>query len=291
MKTILVTGANGYIASYIAAVNQAKFNWIKMTRKDADLSDPDAVERFVRSQDFDLCLHTAANATTAVCEENPALAHRINVESTEAIAKVCHEKGARLIFCSTEQVFNGKTNFGPFTEEEDMAAVTVYGQNKIECEKILHQWYPDAVILRFSWMMGLSMPGIKASPNIVSNVMNAILHQQPTLFTVHEKRCMTYARRLAEQFEAITTLPAGIYHVASANDKSTYESAKTVASMLGATPEAIARYILPNEERYADRFRDYRLDAQKLAQYGITFGTFDEDVEAILRDFGWRKSS
>ncbi|WP_289114025.1 NAD-dependent epimerase/dehydratase family protein, partial [uncultured Dubosiella sp.] len=56
MKTILVTGANGYIASYIAAVNQTKFNWIKMTRKDADLSDPDAVERFVRSQDFDLCL-------------------------------------------------------------------------------------------------------------------------------------------------------------------------------------------------------------------------------------------
>ncbi|WP_304647789.1 NAD-dependent epimerase/dehydratase family protein, partial [uncultured Dubosiella sp.] len=58
MKTILVTGANGYIASYIAAVNQTKFNWIKMTRKDADLSDPDAVERFVRSQD---CLCIARN--------------------------------------------------------------------------------------------------------------------------------------------------------------------------------------------------------------------------------------
>ena len=260
-----------------------------MTRKDADLSDPEAVAQFVSKQDFDICFHTAANATTAVCEDNPALAHQINVESTEAIAKVCAQKGAKLIFCSTEQIFNGKAEHGPFKEEEEPQAVTVYGQNKIECESIISKLCPDAVILRYSWMMGLSMPGIKASPNIVANVMNAILRQSPTLFTVNEKRCMTYARHLAEQFEAITKLPAGVYHVASHNNKSTYESAKFVAEAIGATPEAIEKYILPNYERYADRFRDYRLDAGKLSKYGITFGTFDEDVLQILSDFGWRK--
>ncbi len=260
-----------------------------MTRKDADLSDPEAVAQFVSKQDFDICFHTAANATTAVCEDNPALAHQINVESTEAIAKVCARKGAKLIFCSTEQIFNGKAEHGPFKEEEEPQAVTVYGQNKIECESIISKLCPDAVILRYSWMMGLSMPGIKASPNIVANVMNAILRQSPTLFTVNEKRCMTYARHLAEQFEAITKLPAGVYHVASHNNKSTYESAKFVAEAIGATPEAIEKYILPNYERYADRFRDYRLDAGKLSKYGITFGTFDEDVLQILSDFGWRK--
>ncbi|HAM31503.1 MAG TPA: dTDP-4-dehydrorhamnose reductase [Erysipelotrichaceae bacterium] len=289
MKTILVTGANGYLASYIAHLNKNKFNWIRMTRKDADLSDPEAVAQFVSKQDFDICFHTAANATTAVCEDNPALAHQINVESTEAIAKVCARKGAKLIFCSTEQIFNGKAEHGPFKEEEEPQAVTVYGQNKIECESIISKLCPDAVILRYSWMMGLSMPGIKASPNIVANVMNAILRQSPTLFTVNEKRCMTYARHLAEQFEAITKLPAGVYHVASHNNKSTYESAKFVAEAIGATPEAIEKYILPNYERYADRFRDYRLDAGKLSEYGITFGTFDEDVLQILSDFGWRK--
>ncbi|WP_301205674.1 sugar nucleotide-binding protein [uncultured Dubosiella sp.] len=289
MKTILVTGANGYLASYIAHLNKNKFNWIRMTRKDADLSDPEAVAQVVSKQDFDICFHTAANATTAVCEDNPALAHQINVESTEAIAKVCAQKGAKLIFCSTEQIFNGKTEHGPFKEEEEPQAVTVYGQNKIECESIISKLCPDAVILRYSWMMGLSMPGIKASPNIVANVMNAILRQSPTLFTVNEKRCMTYARHLAEQFEAITKLPAGVYHVASHNNKSTYESAKFVAEAIGATPEAIEKYILPNYERYADRFRDYRLDAGKLSKYGITFGTFDEDVLQILSDFGWRK--
>lgn len=289
MKTIVVTGANGYLASYIYLLNKDKFNWIKMTRKDADLSDPEAIRSFLSKLDFDLCFHTAANATTAVCEDNPALAHKINVESTEAIVDVCAAKGAKLIFCSTEQAFNGKEEHGPFKEEESLKAVTVYGQNKIECEEYIHAHLANAVILRYSWMMGLSFPGIKASPNIVANVMNALLQDKPTLFTVNEKRCMTYARHLAEQFVPITELPAGTYHVASSNNKSTYESAKFIAEALGASSEEINRLILPNKERYADRFRDYRLDSTKLSQYGIVFGTFEEDVLQILSDFNWRK--
>ena len=89
MKTILVTGANGYIASYVRKENHHKFNWITMTRKDADLSKPEEVEAFLKDKQFDICFHTAANATTAVCEENPELAHKINVESTQKIIVSC----------------------------------------------------------------------------------------------------------------------------------------------------------------------------------------------------------
>ena len=48
-KTILVTGARGYIASYIQNSNKDKFNWIKMTRDNADFSNPDEVEKFVNN--------------------------------------------------------------------------------------------------------------------------------------------------------------------------------------------------------------------------------------------------
>ena len=71
MKTILVTGANGYIASLVRAYQKDNFNWICMTRKEADLTNPEDVKRFVASQDFDICFHTAANATTAFCNEHP----------------------------------------------------------------------------------------------------------------------------------------------------------------------------------------------------------------------------
>ena len=56
-------------------------------------------------------------------------------------------------------------------------------------------------------MMGLSYPGIKSSPNLIKNVMNAMLYQKPTKFTVNEIRGITYAKNLAEQFDKIVNLP------------------------------------------------------------------------------------
>ncbi len=55
MKTILVTGANGYLASYCRLLNSHNFNWICMTRKDADLSDPASVKKYLETVKFDIC--------------------------------------------------------------------------------------------------------------------------------------------------------------------------------------------------------------------------------------------
>lgn len=288
METILVTGANGYLANYVYHENKDEFKWIKMTRKDADFSNPSAVRKFIEKQDFDICFHCAANASTAICEDNPQLANKINVESTKVIVDICKEKKARLIFCSSEQVFNGKENPGPFKETELPIAVSVYGQNKIDCEKYIRSQEIDAIILRFSWMMGLSFDNIKASASIVKNVMNALIKQEPTLFTCNEKRGMTYAKYFAKQFKAISKLPSDTYHVCCQNEFTTYQAACYIAKQLGCKQETIEQIILPNYKRYQDRFRDFRLDASKLASYGITFGTFKENIDELLRDFNWK---
>lgn len=288
METILVTGANGYLANYVYHENKDEFTWIKMTRKDADFSNPSAVRKFIEKQDFDICFHCAANASTAICEDNPQLANKINVESTKVIVDICKEKNARLIFCSSEQVFNGKENPGPFKETELPIAVSVYGQNKIDCEKYIRSQEIDAIILRFSWMMGLSFDNIKASASIVKNVMNALIKQEPTLFTCNEKRGMTYAKYFAKQFKAISKLPSDTYHVCCQNEFTTYQAACYIAKQLGCKQETIEQIILPNYKRYQDRFRDFRLDAGKLASYGITFGTFNENIDELLRDFNWK---
>lgn len=288
METILVTGANGYLANYVYHENKDEFKWIKMTRKDADFSNPSAVRKFIEKQDFDICFHCAANASTAICEDNPQLANKINVESTKVIVDICKEKNARLIFCSSEQVFNGKENPGPFKETELPIAVSVYGQNKIDCEKYIRSQEIDAIILRFSWMMGLSFDNIKASASIVKNVMNALIKQEPTLFTCNEKRGMTYAKYFAKQFKAISKLPSDTYHVCCQNEFTTYQAACYIAKQLGCKQETIEQIILPNYKRYQDRFRDFRLDASKLAGYGITFGTFEENIDELLRDFNWK---
>lgn len=287
MKKIAITGANGYIASLIQNMNQTCFDFIPITRKDVSLDDPDAVKAYFEALDFDMVVHTAANATTADCENHPEMTHRINTESVMAIADVCKEKGKRLIFFGSEQSFNGKKEAGPFKEDDEMVAVTNYGLQKKEADEYIQTHLDNYLILRLSWMMGMAYPGVKPSPNIIKNVAFALQHKKPTLFTVNEVRGMTYAKHLASQFANIIELESGVYHFSNENHLNTYESAKLVAKKLGADDASIEAYILPNHERYQDRFRDYRLSNEKIKSKGIKLQTFEEDVEECLKDFGW----
>ena len=140
----------------------------------------------------------------------------------------------------------------------------------------------DYLILRFSWMFGLSMPGVKASPGILGNVLAAVRGNKPTAFRVNELRNMTYAQRFAEQLPQILELPSGAYHFASQNGLSTYETARLVASRLGCSESEVDRLILPDQKTY-----DVRLASDKIQAAGIELGTFEEDLDRCLADFGW----
>lgn len=80
---------------------------------------------------------------------------------------------------------------------------------------------------------------------------------------------------------------SNIYHFSSYNDRNTYEVAQYIAKRFGYDEKTIQTYILPDQERYADRFRDYRLDNSKITAFGIELGTLEEDVSMCLKDFDW----
>lgn len=158
MKTMVITGGNGFIASLVKEAMQSSMEIIPLTRKELDLGDTAAVRSWFNTHDYDYVFHTGAMAQTADCENHPELTHRINVDGTKEIAKACKEKNARLIFISTEQCFNGKTEEGPFTEDTPLCSVTAYGNHKVECEDFITSVLEDYIILRFSWMLGMSRP-------------------------------------------------------------------------------------------------------------------------------------
>ena len=285
---IIVTGGNGFIASIVKHANP-QIEWVSLDRDELDLSDITNVKDYLKNAQFDAIFHTGAMAQTADCENNPELAHRINVESTIEIAKICKEKKAKLVFISTEQTFNGKTVEGPFKETDEQCSVTTYGVHKIECENYIAKNLTNYITFRFSWMFGMSSPNIKVSPNIVSSVISAMLYNKPTMFTVNEIRGMTYAQDFADNFQKMLELPSGTYNFSGINKNNTYESARYIASKLGFNNEEIDKYILPNHERYADRFRDYRLDNSKIISGGIYLTTFEDGVDRCLKDYGWYK--
>ena len=287
MQRIALTGANGYLASLIRLYNKDRFTFVPVSRTNVDYRKPDEVERFFRNLDVDLIFHTAANATTAACENDPAGTDLINRDSACAVARACAATGRRMLFISTEQVFNGKDVPGPFDETCEPCSVTRYGQQKLAVDAWMRENVDDYVTVRLSWMFGLPLPHVKPSPNLLGNVRQALFSGTPTRFTANERRCLTYAQRLADQFAALCALPSGLYHFASTSDHTTYEAARIIAEHLGATTAQIDELIVPDTERYADRFRDFRLDARKAQAAGIELGTFEEDLERCLADFGW----
>lgn len=288
MKKIAITGANGYLASLIQKYNETTCEFIPVTRVDVDFEEPKLVKTYFENLDFDVVVHCAANANTAFCQKYPKRSRKINVESAMVLADVCKAKNKKIIFISSEQCFNGQKKQGPFREEDELISVTNYGMHKAEVDTYLQEHNQNYVTLRLSWMMGMAQPGIHPSPNIIQNTLHAILHHEPTKFTVNEVRGMTYVQNLAGQFEKIIDLPTGVYHFSNVNRLNTYEAALYIANAFGFSKDVVAKYILPNHERYVDRFRDYRLDNSKIKRYGIQLQTFEEDVQQCLRDFGWK---
>lgn len=156
---VAITGASGYLASLIQIYNGDSFEFVPISRRDVDYLKPESVETYVRDLDFDLMLHMAANATTADCENDPERTHLVNCDSAIAIARACQDLGRRMIFISTEQLYNGKTVPGPFNEGTEPSCVTAYGQQKLEVDTWLRANASNYVTLRLSWMFGLAMPG------------------------------------------------------------------------------------------------------------------------------------
>ncbi|MBL1229672.1 sugar nucleotide-binding protein [Enterococcus sp. BWB1-3] len=290
MKKIAITGANGYLASLIQKTNKENFHFIPVTRSNVDLTDPKKTAAYFEKLDFDLVFHTAARTQTADCESNPEATKRINTESAIKIAEICQRKKARFVFLSTEQVFNNAAEKGPFSEVQETNSSSVYGRQKIEVEQFLLNNSSDYLILRLSWMMGLSSPGIKESPNIIKKVMQALFYQKPAVFTVNEVRGLTYAKRLTDAFETILQLPTDTYHFSSTNNLSSYEAAKLIGKKLGFSKEKIQQYILPDDQRYTGSFRDLRLDTNKIQEKGISIFSFEEDIDTCLKEFNWGSS-
>jgi dTDP-4-dehydrorhamnose reductase len=287
MKRIVITGAAGFVASVIRLYNQDQYEFIPITRKEIDFSKPETVYPCLSGLQFDVLIHTAANAVTEFCAAHPELAHAINVESANEAARAAKDQNARFVFISTEQVFNGRSDKGPFRETDEPCCVTNYGNYKLEAEQYIQETLQDYIILRLSSMFGLPMPGVKPSSNFLMRTWTALKTETPAMFTPYEQRGMTYIMHLADHLTELLALPSGIYHVTSRNDLTTYDLCRRIGEALGYPKEKIDAFILPDYDRYADRFRDYRLDGSKLRDFGLDFGTMEEDLARCLKDFGW----
>lgn len=149
-----MTGANGQLGrAVLEAVASAGHVPIPLTRWRVPLEDADQVEEVVSCLKVDWVVHCAAYTAVDQAESEPERARLINVSGSEAVARGAARSGARLLYISTDYVFNGAAS-QPYPVDSVKDALNVYGQTKGQGEDAVRGLHDGALIVRTSWLMG-----------------------------------------------------------------------------------------------------------------------------------------
>lgn len=288
MKKILVTGSNGFLASRFIDFYKDKYDIVPLTRNTLDITDENQVLDFFKHDKFDLVFHTAAISDTQKCEREPDLAEEINVKSTLNIAKACTLKNSTLIFASSDQIFNGNNNDGPYYETILPNPNTVYGHTKFECETRIKELMDNYYNLRLTWLFTFPERCKKVNTNIITNTLNAILNNSKLKLSDNEFRGMTYVYDVIENFEKLITLPYGDYNYGSENNLSTYDISCYLLKSMNLS-NRINSTLIRDTERFKDFKRDLRISNKKLKENSIIFPTTTEGLMKCICDFGINK--
>ena len=136
---VLVTGAKGQLGQDLMAELASRgITGIGVDVEDMDITDAEACRRVISAERPDAVIHCAAYTAVDAAEDNAELCRRINSEGTEHVARVCRELDIKMMYISTDYVFNGQGE-RPWEPDDPREPLNVYGQTKYEGELAVEQ--------------------------------------------------------------------------------------------------------------------------------------------------------
>lgn len=220
-EEILITGGEGVLGSC--------FDFgMRMGKKDLDITDLNAVMNVCATVKPKVIIHCAALTDLAFCEQNPEKAYLVNAVGTYHLALAAQQVGAKLVYISTSDVFDG-TKDEPYTEKDMANPTTVYGRSKHLGELAVRGTLENYLIVRISWMFG-------GGPGRDNKFVGNILRQKDAaeIRAVTDKRgSPSWAKDIAGAIEILVKEDVrGIQHVGG-GIATRYEMAQEIASIMG----------------------------------------------------------
>src|SRR5271168_2894393 len=193
-----------------------------LSSRDADIRDAKRVQHAMRETRPEWIVLAAAYTDVDGCESKPELAFAANRDGAVNVAAAAKQVGARLVFLSSDYVFDGKKTT-PYETGDARNPQSVYGRTKAEAEIRLLELMPDCCIARTSWLFGT---GGKCFPDTILK----LAANRPALDVVNDQRgSPTYAVDLARAIiQLCRTNATGIVHATNAGDCSWFEFAEEI---------------------------------------------------------------
>jgi dTDP-4-dehydrorhamnose reductase len=246
-----------------------------ISSKDADIRDPQRVAAVVERTRPEWIVLAAAYTDVDGCETNPELALDVNVRGVTNVARAAKQHGSRLLFLSTDYVFDG-TKTTPYEIDDPRAPRSVYGRSKAEAEVELIGILPRCCIVRTSWLFGV---GGKCFPDTILK----LAANRPELEVVDDQRgSPTYAVDLAQViFQVCRAGGEGIVHATNRGACSWFEFARQIVA--GAGLDTVIRPTTSDKfVRPAERPKYSVLSPASLEKYGIEMSTWQDALRRYL---------
>lgn len=150
---VLVTGANGQLGQSLqyVAENYPDIDFVFCNSIDLDITNSENCETIFEKTKPNFCVNTAAYTAVDKAESEPQKAELINITGAKNLAEACKKHNTKLIHISTDFVFDG-TNSIPYLETDITNPTSVYGQTKLDGEKVIQEIWKKHIIIRTSWV-------------------------------------------------------------------------------------------------------------------------------------------
>jgi dTDP-4-dehydrorhamnose reductase len=272
---ILITGANGQLARELQRALRGH-TVIHAVLPEFDLLKTD-VESHILAARPDVVVHLAAYTDVDGAEREPDKAMAVNAEGTERVAKAVDKAGARLIYLSTDYVFDGRKT-SPYVETDKPNPVNAYGRSKLEGELRALTCCPNTLIVRSAWLYGAY------GKNFVNTIIQ-LASKQPALRVVADQRgSPTYAGDLAVALIRVLDMDSrGIVHAAGAGDCTWYEFACAIISLMRGTVP-VHPITTAEAGRAAPRPPYSVLANRVLAEAGVTLPHWKDALTRYMRE-------
>ena len=236
MKRVLITGASGLLGSKLVKALSGGYEVIPTHNTHPihpdsvrmDIVDGKEVARVLSAVKPELVVHAAAETNVDKCETNRELAWSVNAEGTRNISSTCRKIGAKLVYVSTDYVFDGEK--GLYSEEDETNPVNYYGVTKLDGERFVRELCEDFVIARTSVLYGWHPNRLNFATWVIDSLESGVSinvaedhYNSPTLVDNLAEAILRIARKDA----------AGVYHVAGSERISRYDFAMRIAEIFG----------------------------------------------------------
>ncbi|WP_154991593.1 dTDP-4-dehydrorhamnose reductase [Priestia megaterium] len=227
-QKVLITGANGQLGKELVELFTEKgFEVYGFGRDKMDITNQAQVQEVISTLKPNTVLHSAAHTQVDLAESEPEQAFSINAYGTRNVAVAAEAVGAKLVYVSTDYVFDGTTD-EPYNEFSPTSPLGVYGKSKLAGEQFVRDLHSKFFIVRTSWVYG------KHGANFVKTMLKLGKERKELSVVADQRGCPTYTLDLANAIlELVNTEKYGVYHVSNSGNCSWFEFAKAIFEEAG----------------------------------------------------------